>query len=683
MKKFHDVKVRKKRFPSLDEHTIENNEQGNEFSVADFWLGTHEPQKLRVVNYSRLCKIYMNIIAVISVMVILVGRGSTVLADLEKQSQSAQTYLEQSINNIDANNFDLAIDNADKARAIIQDLKINLQSWGQDSKFLHLMNYNSSLEDVEKLLSVVENIISVSVVTGDLAREYGGFFSEKDITSSAELNIDLNVVRLVNKIDDLAEKISDLTEIINRMQLKKIAFADDSMGQIIEKMEESSHSIKTFQKSLLPILKWYAAENTQRDILILFQNNSEIRGSGGFIGSYAVMTTARGSIKKIDFQTNIYKLDNNSTDRIKVSAPEEFKVLADGKIFLRDSNYAIDGGESFSLVKNTYEIESGKNIDGIIAIDTTVITEILGIIGEIEMPEYNMVITKDNFLNNIQNEVEKEYFLRPGAKEENEPKKILSEIMPIFIKKTLTQLSDKKVSNSLLALFPKFFKQKHILLYSEDIDVQNIIISLNYGATVNNNSDYDYIYSHSSNIKGAKSSLNIDEYVEDNITIGSDLSVEHNLHIKRSHNGSWNWPDGDNVNFIRLLLPKAPIIKYFSPIRGDFTPHNDSKFASDYQYKVDSEAGKGKMSFWMNTKPADYSEVKVGYVTKSGIKQENGEIYYSLLIQKQPGTPNYKYKLILSSDSLLKIENSDKNGNLPIEFILDGDKLIKIRLSKK
>jgi len=683
LKKFHDVKVRKKRLLSPEKNSIVNENQSNGISIADFWLGADTPKKVKAFDYGKVCKIFMNVIFTLSLAVLLIGRGSTVLANLEKQSQEAQTCLEESINDLNNNNFDQAVINANKARAIIHDLKINLQSWGQDSKYLHLMDYNSNLEDVEKLLSVVENIISVSTATGDLAREYGGIISEQEISSSTQINIDLNIVGLVNKIDDLAGKISDLTEIVNRIQLNKIAFADVGMAQVIEKMDKSSDSIKFFQKSVLPLLKWYAAEDTQRNILILFQNNAEIRGSGGFIGSYAVMKTDHGSVKKIDFQTNIYKLDNNSADRINVTAPEEFKVLADGKIFLRDSNYAIDGQESFSMVKNLYETESGQKIDGIIAIDTTLITEVLGIIGEIEMPKYNLVITKENFLDNIQNEVEKEYFLRPGAKEENEPKKILSEMMPLFIKKTFTKISDKNFSNSLLTLFPNLIKEKHVLLFSTDNDIQNKIISLNYGATVNKNPDYDYIYSHSSNIKGAKSSLNVNELVADDILIGSNFDIEHNLNLKRIHNGSWNWPDGININLVRLLLPKTLTIKYFSPLSGDFSPHNDSQFNSESQYKIDSEAGKEKISFWMNTNPAEYSEVKIGYVTKSGIKEQNDGIYYSLLIQKQPGTPNYQYRLNFSSDSSLKIENSDEKGSLPIEFTLNGDKLIKIKLSRK
>src|SRR3990170_4541930 len=44
--------------------------------------------------------------------------------------------------------------------------------------------------------------------------------------------------------------------------------------------------------------------------LILFQNNAELRSSGGFIGSYAVLEIEKFEIKNLFFNTNIYALDN-------------------------------------------------------------------------------------------------------------------------------------------------------------------------------------------------------------------------------------------------------------------------------------------------------------------------------------------------------------------------------------
>ena len=43
--------------------------------------------------------------------------------------------------------------------------------------------------------------------------------------------------------------------------------------------------------------------------LILFQNNTELRPSGGFIGSFAEADFKKGAIQNYSFETNIYKRD--------------------------------------------------------------------------------------------------------------------------------------------------------------------------------------------------------------------------------------------------------------------------------------------------------------------------------------------------------------------------------------
>src|SRR3990167_3413080 len=58
-----------------------------------------------------------------------------------------------------------------------------------------------------------------------------------------------------------------------------------------------------------PALYLYSFKKDGR-YLILLQNNAELRGGGGFLGSFAVVEIATNSVKKYYFESNIYKKDN-------------------------------------------------------------------------------------------------------------------------------------------------------------------------------------------------------------------------------------------------------------------------------------------------------------------------------------------------------------------------------------
>ena len=74
--------------------------------------------------------------------------------------------------------------------------------------------------------------------------------------------------------------------------------------------------------------------------LILFQNNAEIRSSGGFIGSFAVAEVQNFELKNLEFNTNIQALDKSFTDKNYVDPQEPLKKFLAGKSWaLRDSNY--------------------------------------------------------------------------------------------------------------------------------------------------------------------------------------------------------------------------------------------------------------------------------------------------------------------------------------------------------
>ena len=165
----------------------------------------------------------------------------------------------------------------------------------------------------------------------------------------------------------------------------------------------------------------YIVENIQplalfRDgkYLVLFQNNAELRSSGGFIGSYAVVDVSNLAIKNISFNTNILALDRQFTDKNFVQAPAPLaKFLKNQSWQLRDSNYDASFPEASQDILNFYSRETGDSVDGVIALNAQVIVDLLKLTGPIKLDQYNLTVTADNFYDVTQFQVEKAYFQIP------------------------------------------------------------------------------------------------------------------------------------------------------------------------------------------------------------------------------------------------------------------------------
>jgi len=133
--------------------------------------------------------------------------------------------------------------------------------------------------------------------------------------------------------------------------------------------------------------------------LILFQNNNELRSSGGFIGSFAEVEVKGGRPGSIDFGTNIYKLDEPFAAQVVVPPPAPLLRITGGRWTLRDSNWAADFPQAAEQILWFYEREWGMagketRLDGVIALTTTVIEELLRLTDPIEMPAYTTTLTR-------------------------------------------------------------------------------------------------------------------------------------------------------------------------------------------------------------------------------------------------------------------------------------------------
>jgi hypothetical protein len=376
--------------------------------------------------------------------------------------------------------------------------------------------------------------------------------------------------------------------------------------------------------------------------LVLFQNDAEIRPSGGFIGSFAVVESKNGVIKPLYFETNIYKLDTPFAGLQYIEPPKPLKsAIVDKGWALRDSNFATDFRQAGPTIAWFFEQETSKatgtkkgeleaalggnyKVDGVVGITMSAFIDVLKETGPIEIPGQNIKIDDKTFFKTVQQVVEKDYFTSEKNKEINEPKSILKDMFPVAMAKT--QNLRKK---QLYDLSMKLLREKKVVLYANDPEKEQVLVDQGWaGATelaadVRPKEKSDFLAVVRSAYGGNKSSADINPIYKYTVDSKSGDKLDIKLEITFEHTGTMEFPSGVNREYLRVLAPADTELG-----RG---LRNGQDATADID--VGTEMGKRAFGFWIHTQPGSSQTFTLNYSMPRGSVAKD----YQLVLFRQPG----------------------------------------------
>lgn len=363
---------------------------------------------------------------------------------------------------------------------------------------------------------------------------------------------------------------------------------------------------------LNPLFNWYLFLRDGR-YLVLFANNAEIRGAGGFLGSFAVLEIKNQKIKKIFFETNVYQKDRVFEAQSQTLLPEFFQDEWKGiKTSFTNSNWSADFRDAMtSSTLPIYEEIWPDKVDGVVAIQASLVLEALKLIGPIRLQDDDLVVSSDNFLKEIQYRVETGYFEDPNNVIINQPKTILADFLPLFWQK-LVSLPKRE----LYTFAQKMLQEKNLVFYFKDETRQRIVEKKNWGGGVKETRGENYLYINNSNIGGMKSSLNVKEEVALKVNAENKAALK----IKRQHLGDGQWPDGDNKNYTRVYTPLGSEL-----LKGEA--------------RVYEELGKTVFGFWSTVPAGQTKEFILEYQLPAKVKPR--ELFWQKQIGRREIELNY------------------------------------------
>lgn len=387
------------------------------------------------------------------------------------------------------------------------------------------------------------------------------------------------------------------------------------------------------EQTLLPLIDWLK-NPTPQHLLLLFQNPSEIRPAGGFLGSYADVVFDRGSLVNLEVR-DIYDSDGQLDSKIIPPEPLQEITVNWGS---RDANWFFDFPTSARKVIQFLEAskiykERGTEWSGAIALNVRVIEDLLRLTGPVDLPEKGLTVDDRNFLTEVQREVE-------TAKN----KTILKLMTPIIFER-LAKLSPQQKESFLRELGGRL-KNKDIMLYFEDLVMEAQIKNWRAGGEMLDlppDFSGNYLAVVNANVGGGKSDAFIKQLISLSAELGTDGLAKNRLIIKRRHEGQ-NQPDPwykkDNLDFIQILAPKeAELISLTGGSGKTITPLMDYG-SSDYKNDPDllnwaqgGHLGKKTFSSWLRLSAGETGQLAAEYTT--GYQTAGGR--YQFIYEKQSG----------------------------------------------
>lgn len=488
----------------------------------------------------------------------------------------------------------------------------------------------------------------------------GGFSAENSASKTFEemiktLNtINSKVVLANKKITGINENILPENDRANFLQLKA--------------------TITTLSNSLTSLTEFFSSlkylTTGKKSILFVFENNNEMRGAGGFIGSFGLMQMDDGKIKALNI-SSVYDLDGQLDEFIKPPMPI---FAVNNRWYLRDSNWFADFPTSAKKIIGFYEKEGGDTPDLVVALTPNLIISLLKITGPVTLPHYNnLTLNAENFIE----ETEAVSSVSINSNE-NKPKQIFSDLFPILVQK-LSSL-EKENAGTLIEALHENLLSKHLVMYSNQGELQSYFKNL-YWSGESTVSDRDYISINESNLGGTKTSLSIKQNVSLKTLIATDGTITNTLEIKRK-NLLPTLEKTFNKSFLRIFVPEGSELLEDSGF--DFIAlesNQDNKFKTDpdvYAWErqsvksvisgtiIGKEAGKTFFGNWSILNGGEEKTIKLVYKLPFKLNKTDR---YSMLMQKQIGGKSFYFSHNLNFPSRQIVWSNINATNIEKDYL--------------
>jgi hypothetical protein len=430
----------------------------------------------------------------------------------------------------------------------------------------HVLGFDSAVRGQERLVSFLSDVSSslgdtfVIVKSGKDVATLLLTNSTGNSTGSSASAVDKLRISVVSVSGTLGLAEAQLSTLLRD---KTFPFQISPIAAIGEQTHATLITLRTvlgYIDELLTLYPNVAGFKEPKTYLVLLQNSNELRPTGGFIGSVAIVKFDSGIMSDFTIQ-DVYALDGQLKGHVDPPVPIR-ELMGQEHWYLRDSNWDPDFKESAARAAWFYEKESGTTVDGVIAVNVPVIVDILSATGPVLLSDYNDTISAENFFGKSFYYTQNDFF--PGSTQK-------SDFLGTLARTLVTKLTSDKSVNS-IAIFKAVtagLMRKDIVFNFTDSNIQQLVEHFGWGGRVSDGGGCDgvekdictfdpFIFTEA-NVSVSKVNYFVKRSAVREITIAPDggLTESWSVTIRNTSDASNVTPgiDGTYKPYIRFLVP--------------------------------------------------------------------------------------------------------------------------------
>lgn len=307
----------------------------------------------------------------------------------------------------------------------------------------------------------------------------------------------------------------------------------------------------------------------EKTYLLALQDNSEMRATGGLMSVTGIVTVRNGNIANLEFYSA--HTSKMLQTKVNVEGPHSFTSFfnSNAATFF-DSNVQYNFSTFAPKMQSDFYDISGRKVDGIIALDSTAVEEMLKIVGpstsSSEVITYRNVIDRLLFNSGNSGDLESTVGGTP-----------VTNLMTTVTYDLFRNVRDSSISQKLMLLsaFNTLVNEKHVFFYTDEGALPRFIGSDDSLPAT------DFIKVVDMNLGNGHSDFGVNRTIDYHVQLLPDGSTVSNLTLTYTNDAWW-----ESDYFTQVLVPPGAELISVKNDMWSFKAYNGTKVTNDEGFTV-------------------------------------------------------------------------------------------------
>ncbi|MEK7632749.1 MAG: DUF4012 domain-containing protein [Patescibacteria group bacterium] len=452
-------------------------------------------------------------------------------------------------------------------------------------------------------------------------------------------------------------------------ELSTAAGIDD----LIAPFETVLAKLKTGVDFLVPfagITREFAGLDGDRQFLLMFLNNTELRPTGGFLGTYGLLVIRDGDMKSLTTD-DTYAIDALvAGSNYAAASPAPIATYLEQPVwYFRDSTWSPDFGagakDAIALLRQEIAA-SGQpvpQVHGAFGLTTTFLSDLLDFVGPITVE--GQTFTAENASDLLEYQVEIAFEQQGITRADR--KDIVGKLTNALLDKLLEVPSSR--FEEVFALLVDAFTKKEIALYSTDSGTEAVLDDAGWSGKVSQGSASDVLMVVDANMASLKSDPVVKRTI--NYTVEPhDGGFRATAAITYKHEGTFDWKTSRYRTYTRIYVPAGSTL-----ISSSGSLVNDAirdPQGTEGAITTESEFGLTSFGTFTSIEPGQSRTLTFTYQLPASVTTAVAAGSYTLTILKQIGADPRDIVLHLDFNHALRSANPAEDSSLWGDDIYDA-----------